>query len=284
MKTSYNKPMQTSSFPIVIDDHFLPDKAHALAQQLNLPLISESDTEKDTPLMKLGWYQDGNKSDSQTNEADYKLALFPPNTGPVFVDFMSGKKNHRRQFGGGKGQPLARAVLAAEHPQIIDATAGMGGDAFVFASLGCQVTMVERSPIIAALLNDALERVQHTETPEEIQEIINRLSLINEDATKYLTAQAPVSDVVYLDPMYPEKKKKAATKKEMQALQHLVGPDIDSEKLLAAALKVAQKRVIVKRPKKAPTLTGIQPNASIQSPNTRYDIYAIKALKAAGKL
>lgn len=276
--------MQTSSSIILIDDHFLPDKAQALAQQLNLAIISPSSSKKTDPLMKLGWWQDPKKSSPSTEESDYKLALLPPNTGPVFIDFVNGKKNHRRQFGGGKGQPLARAVLAAEHPKIIDATAGMGGDAFVFASLGCQVTMVERSPIIAALLNDALSRAQHNETPKEILEIVNRLSLINDDAAHYLTEQTPVCDVVYLDPMYPDKKKTAATKKEMQALQHLVGPDLDSEALLAAALQTAQKRVVVKRPKNAPTLTGIQPNASIQSPNTRYDIYAIKALKAAGKL
>jgi len=276
--------MQTSSFPIVIDGQLLPDKAHALAQQLNIPLMSPSNTEKDKPVMKLGWWQDGKKSGDDIGETDYKLALFPPNTGPVYVDFVTGKKNHRRQFGGGKGQPLARAVLAAEHPTIIDATAGMGGDAFVFASLGCQVTMIERSPIIAALLQDALNRAQQNDTPEEIQEIVSRLSLINDDATQYLTNQTPICDVVYLDPMYPENKKSAATKKDMQALQHLVGPDMDSETLLKAALHVAQKRVVVKRPKNAPTLVGIQPNASIQSPNTRYDIYAIKALKAAGKL
>lgn len=276
--------MQTPSFPIIIDDYLLPDKAHALAQQLNLPLISLSDPEKDTLLMKLGWWQDVKNSGDDVDETDYKLALFPPNTGPVYVDFVTGKKNHRRQFGGGKGQPLARAVLAAEQPKIVDATAGMGGDAFVFASLGCQVTMIERSPIIAALLEDALNRAQQNDTPEEIQKIVNRLCLINEDAAEYLTAQKPSCDVIYLDPMYPEKKKTAATKKEMQVLQHLVGPDIDSETLLNAALHVAQKRVVVKRPKNAPTLEGIQPNASIQSPNTRYDIYAIKALKSSGKL
>ncbi|MDG4811417.1 class I SAM-dependent methyltransferase [Hydrogenovibrio sp. 3SP14C1] len=284
MKTSYNKQMQTSFFPIMIDDQLLPDKAHALAQQLNLPLISSSDIEKNTPLMKLGWWQDVKKSGDDIDETNYKLALFPPNTGPVSIDFVTGKKNHRRQFGGGKGQPLARAVLAAEQPKIVDATAGMGGDAFVFASLGCEVTMIERSPIIAALLQDALKRAQQNETPEEIHKIVNRLSLINEDAAQYLTTQKPACDVIYLDPMYPEKKKTAATKKEMQALQHLVGPDMDSETLLDAALHIAQKRVVVKRPKNAPTLGGIQPNAAIQSPNTRYDIYAIKALKAAGKL
>jgi Protein of unknown function (DUF548). len=73
----------------------------------------------------------------------------------------------------------------------------------------------------------------------------------------------------------------------MKALQQLLGPDMDSSRLLAAALQTAMQRVVVKRPAKAPTLEHpalIQPNAQVESPNTRYDLYSIKALKAAGKL
>jgi 16S rRNA (guanine1516-N2)-methyltransferase len=249
-----------------------PDKAQALAQRLNLPLNEESDSQND---FALGWWPDPKAlSETQT----FKLALFPPTSGPVYVDFVGGKKNHRRQFGGGKGQPLAKAVAIQDHPRILDATAGMGGDAFVFASLGCDVTLVERSPIVAALLADALERGQQPDVPEDIRQIVERMSLVCADAADYLRAERPNVDVIYLDPMYPEKKKAAAAKKDMQALQALVGPDLDSEALLAAALHTAEKRVVVKRPKGAPTLKGPKPNATVQSPNTRYDIYSIKAL------
>ena len=205
-----------------------------------------------------------------------KLALFPANSGAVYIDFLSGKKNHRRQFGGGKGQPLARAVglKSGKTPSIVDATAGMGGDAFVLATLGCKVLMVERSPIISVLLKDALERGLQSLDAELLSDIQN-LSLINADSTEYLLAQRPSVDVIYMDPMYPEKKKKAAVKKEMLALQNLVGPDLDSEKLLATALQVAKKRVVVKRPAKAPIieLDNHKPTMSIKSPNTRYDVY-----------
>lgn len=219
---------------------------------------------------------------------DGKLALFPEKTGPVFIDFTAGKKRHRLQFGGGKGQPLARAILPPKvpHPFVIDATAGMGGDSFVFASLGCQVLMLERCESVAQLLEDALQRGQND---PEVGEIVQRLTLKQADSTDYLIELAQDQnqakpDVIYLDPMYPEKKKKAAVKKEMQALQQLVGPDLDSHQLLDAALQVATQRVVVKRPAKAAPISHyIVPNNSIKSPNTRYDIYSISALQAIRK-
>ncbi|MEA3406005.1 MAG: class I SAM-dependent methyltransferase [Pseudomonadota bacterium] len=258
------------------------DKAQALSNQLKLPLIESLPHKKawDNQVV-LSWITE--KQPEKDEPA--KLALLSADSGPVLVDFIGGKKNHRRQFGGGKGQPLARAIGIQQEtpPTILDATAGMGGDAFVFASLGCQVLMVERSPIVAALLQDALNRAIEAEDLEpEVAEIVQRLSLVNADSADYLLTEKPDVDVIYMDPMYPEKKKKsAAVKKEMKALQVLVGPDMDSEKLLEAALKTAKQRVVVKRPAHAPTINGIQPNAEISSPNTRYDIYSIKALKAA---
>ncbi|MCU7958108.1 MAG: class I SAM-dependent methyltransferase [gamma proteobacterium symbiont of Bathyaustriella thionipta] len=79
--------------------------------------------------------------------------------GPIYIDFSSGQIAHRRLFGGGKGQAIAKAVGLNKlpYPVILDATAGMGKDAFVFASLGARVTLMERSPISAALLTDALQ-------------------------------------------------------------------------------------------------------------------------------
>ena len=144
----------------------------------------------------------------------------------------------------------------------------------MFASLGYKVLMVERSPIVLALLKDDLE--------PEVADIVHRLSIVNADSAEHVLSAKPNVDVIYMDPMYPEKKKKASAKKEMKSLQSLVGPDMDSEKLLDAALKNAKQRVVVKRPAKAPTIKGVQPNSEIKSPNTRYDIYSIKALKAAG--
>ncbi len=216
------------------------------------------------------------------DKGQQKLAIQPPDSGgggAVFIDFSSGKKAHRRIFGGGKNQPLAKAIgfTSKNIPSVLDATAGMGADSFVLACLGCKVTLIERSQQIAELLKDALNRASRD---DNIKHIITNMTLINIDATTYLLQQKPNIDVVYLDPMYPEKKKKAAPKKAMKMLQTLVGADADSDKLLAAALKVAKKRVVVKRPKGAAYINDQKPHASISSPNTRYDIYSIKALNA----
>lgn len=229
-------------------------------QKLDLP--RQSDIGGETGWLIIGWHGD-------------KLALFSEESGPVYVDFAGGKAAHRRQFGGGKKQPLARAVGISSKttPKLVDATAGFGRDSFVLASLGCEVMMIERSPIMAALLQDGLDRA--AKEPETI-EIMGRLSVIHADATDYLSEAASVQ-VVYLDPMYPEKKKAAAVKKEMRLLQQLAGPDLDSERLLQVAMDKAINRVVVKRPKGAKPLEGVRVSSEISSPNTRYDIYNLKA-------
>jgi len=192
----------------------------------------------------------------------------------IFIDFVSGKNAHRRQFGGGRGQPLAKAIglKKGATPTIIDATAGFARDAFVLANLGCPITLIERNPLIAALIEDALIRATND---EDIAEVIQRMSLINNDAVEYLTnlEQQNRPEVIYMDPMYPSREKSALVKKDMRLLHQLAGPDTDSEKLLETARQTALKRVVVKRPKSAPFVGDQKPATSIESKNTRYDIY-----------
>jgi 16S rRNA (guanine1516-N2)-methyltransferase len=234
----------------------LPESIKAL----NLPIQTE--LSQTTGQILIGWHRE-------------KLALFSQESGPVYVDFVEGKVAHRLQFGGGKKQPLARAIGLSSKvsPKVIDTTAGFGRDSFVLASLGCQVMMIERSPVMAALLQDGLERAANE---PKIVDIISRLSVTNADAIDYLKSSESVQ-AIYLDPMYPEKKKAAAVKKEMRLLQQIAGPDLDSEQLLAIALEKATNRVIVKRPKGAKPLEGQRASSEISSPNTRYDIYNLKA-------
>ena len=189
------------------------------------------------------------------------------------IDFVSGASKHRRQFGGGRNQPLARAIgISGEAPTVIDATAGTGGDGWVLASLGCTVTWIERNATVHQQLAQALcAALAHPETTN----IAARVTLVHADATDYILAltEEQLPDVIYMDPMYPHKAKSAASRGPMQALQKLLGPDTDSEHLLAAALSKAKKRVAVKRPKSAEPVTGPSPSGAVPSPNTRYDIY-----------
>jgi 16S rRNA (guanine1516-N2)-methyltransferase len=191
--------------------------------------------------------------------------------GPVFVDFTAGKAAYRRLHGGGRKQPLARAVGLKKNrcPHVLDATAGLGRDAFVLAALGCTVTLVERSPILHALLEDGLRRGQ---TDKDIQAIIAAMTLVHADA-RLLPCPEPLPDVIYLDPMYPHRDKSSLVKKEMRLTRALVGDDADADALLDWALACCPGRVVVKRPKGAPFLGNKKPPISITSKNSRFDIY-----------
>lgn len=205
--------------------------------------------------------------------------------GAVYAEFVEGAAKHRREQGGGRGQPVAKAVGlkgAKELPRVVDATAGLGGDSFVLATLGCEVTLLERSPVAAALLFDALERASvHPDT----MDIAARMTLVHTNAIHWLAAQAEKSpaerpQVVFVDPMFPDTdKKSAAAKKGMQAFQHVIGDDMDSAQLLAAAIAAATVRVVVKRPQRGVPIEGIKPSAVLDGKSTRFDLYVIKAIR-----
>jgi 16S rRNA (guanine1516-N2)-methyltransferase len=198
---------------------------------------------------------------------------------PLIIDFISGKTAHRRLYGGGKSQLLAKAVGLNKgfKANLFDATTGLAQDSFVLACLGCKVTMSERSPILNAMLDDALKRASEI---NEISDIIASMSLIQSDSIKFLctTDLEDKPDIIYLDPMFPEKKGHALVKKEMQYLQHLIGQDNDSGQLLSCAIKQAKYRVVVKRPAKAPYLDGQKPQLELGSKKQRFDIYINKKL------
>lgn len=222
----------------------------------------------DNPLFELQLTPDG----LQLQELDSK-------TGPVRVDFVGGALAHRRQFGGGSGQMIAKAVgiQGAIRPRILDATAGLGRDAFVLACLGCRVDMLERHPVVAALLQDGLRRaLQDADTAA----IISNMQLHQGNAIELMQNwQGEQPQVIYLDPMFPQRSKSAEVKKEMRLFQPLVGGDEDAPLLLDAALQLASHRVVVKRPRIAPALEGPTPGHVLQGKSSRFDIYPLKSLK-----
>ncbi|MBI5559046.1 MAG: class I SAM-dependent methyltransferase [Deltaproteobacteria bacterium] len=194
-----------------------------------------------------------------------------PAPGPVYVDFTAPELVYRRQFGGGRKEPLARAagLKANRCPFVLDATAGLGRDGFILASLGCRVRMMERSPIIAALLEDGLRRAARV---AELAAIVARISITTANCLE-LAPVIPSPDVIYLDPMYPHRSKSALVKKEMRLVRALVGDDSDASGLLEWALQHQGTRVAVKRPKGAPLLGGRKPDTVIAGKNSRFDIY-----------
>ncbi len=189
----------------------------------------------------------------------------------VMVDFLSGASEYRRAHGGGKKEPIAKAIglKGLTAPVVIDATPGLGRDAFVLAGLGCQVYLIERSPIVAALLEDGIRRL-HAHS----HELAARFTLVHGNSIDVLQ-NWPYTQVhtVYLDPMFPHRKKSALVKKEMKVFQALLGADPDADELLSPALALAQKRVVVKRPNSAPYLANTPASMAITSKKHRFDVY-----------
>lgn len=206
-----------------------------------------------------------------------------PKLGSVYVDFVAGAAAHRRKFGGGKGQAIAKAVGLNKGvtPSIIDATAGLGRDAFVLASLGCKVQLLERHPVVAALLEDGLKRAQNDdEIGSWMKERMSMLHVPSCQALVHLLAEEKQRpDVVYLDPMYPHKKKSALVKKEMRVFQSLVGADLDADELFEPAFALANKRVVVKRPDHAQFIAGKIPSTQIETKKNRFDVYVKAAMR-----
>ncbi len=235
--------------------------ASQFARKHSLP-ISSTDTVS-TPFIL--YYKEAfvELIDQQTNTA-------------IHVDFLSGALAHRRQYGGGKGQAIAKAIGLKQYKlplNVLDATAGLAKDAFVLACLGCSVTLIEQNPVVAELVKNALIRAEQEDEFKTINE--QGFELIHTDAAEFLKTTPNRPDIIYLDPMYPHRKKSAAVKKNMQILQKLLGHDTDNAALFELALQKAKKRVVVKRPKGAATLTDKQPTMSIESKITRYDVYVL---------
>ncbi|WP_369789450.1 16S rRNA (guanine(1516)-N(2))-methyltransferase RsmJ [Rouxiella sp. WC2420] len=196
-----------------------------------------------------------------------------PKLGAIFVDFVGGTMGHRRRFGGGRGEAVAKAVgiKGSYLPDVVDATAGLGRDAFVLAALGCRVRMIERNPVVAALLDDGLARGYHdAEIGPWLQE---RMTLLHGSSLTALSEISPRPQVVYLDPMYPHRQKSALVKKEMRVFQGLVGADEDADGLLEPARRLATKRIVVKRPDYAPPMADIPAQAAVTTKSHRFDIY-----------
>lgn len=236
-------------------------KASILAQKLQIPLADITQPDYQFLLVITDKHLELRQTGTKT-------------PGPIYVDFTKGAIDYRRKFGGGRKQPLAKAVglKGKLNPTVFDATAGLGRDGFILACLGCHVHLFERSPIIGALLEDGIRRaMMDSKIGDMVKE---RMSLsIGDSRELFKNIKEEKPDVIYLDPMYPHRIKSALVKKEMRILRAIVGDDQDAPLLLQEAQKFAQRRVVVKRPKLAPAIEGPKPSLTIKSKNSRFDIY-----------
>ncbi|MBH2276422.1 class I SAM-dependent methyltransferase [Neisseria meningitidis] len=184
----------------------------------------------------------------------------------VIVDFASGAAQYRRTKGG--GELIAKAVNHTAKPTVWDATAGLGRDSFVLASLGLTVTAFEQHPAVACLLSDGIRRALLN---PETQDTAARITLHFGNSAVQMPALVQTQgkpDIVYLDPMYPERRKSAAA-----YFHRLVGEAQDEAVLLHTARQTAKKRVVVKRPRLGEHLAGQAPAYQYTGKSTRFDVY-----------
>lgn len=190
----------------------------------------------------------------------------------LVVDFVGGSVGYRLHVGEGRRQPLARAVglTGGSTPTIVDATAGLGRDAFLLASLGAEVTLIERSQTMHRLLEDGMERAR--KFGGKAADAVGRMALIYGDARSLLPDIAP--QVVLVDPMHPPRRSTALVKKEMRLIREVVGVDEDAEELMSVAISSARNRVVLKWPQRADAMASLpRPSYQIAGKSTRYDVF-----------
>ncbi len=190
------------------------------------------------------------------------------------IDFTDGRTSYKIRRGDIKGHPLTRAtgILKSPDLKLVEATAGLGRDAFMIASLGVDITMIERAQDVHDLLADALSAARKTN--DELAAIVDRITLLFGDARQLLPELNP--DVVIVDPMHPERTSSALVKQQMRTLRDLVGPDEDSAELVQAALAAARRRVVLKWPLRADPIVGLRkPTFTLSSKTVRYDVFEV---------
>ncbi len=188
------------------------------------------------------------------------------------IDFLSSRLTHRIKFGGGANQALPKAVGIKNNKNalIIDATAGLGRDSFLLASLGAKIIMIERSKEIYLALNEAMNKA--LEAGGEVARIIEHMQLIHADARDLLPKLN--GDIILVDPMHPERQKSALVKQEMRLLRDIVGADNDKEELIKIALLSANKKMVLKWPKNAQLPLFLpKPNYQIAGKTTRFVVF-----------
>ncbi|MFO7955281.1 class I SAM-dependent methyltransferase [Thioalkalivibrio sp.] len=224
-------------------------------------------------LARCGYHHDGD-ADLVLETGDHGLELIREDTRPPLrlqLDFAAGRQGYRLAHAGHQREGLIRAFgKLPRDGRVLDASAGLGRDTLLLAAHGFQVTAWERHPVVYHLLADALARAA---LHPELAPIIGRIDLREGNANP--DRLDPPAMAAVFDPMFPERTKRAAVKKDMQLIQALMpdAADPDAEETLASLRRHVERRVIVKRPLHAPAVGPDTPQARVKGKSVRFDLY-----------
>ncbi|PIE55997.1 MAG: rRNA methyltransferase [Desulfobulbus propionicus] len=249
----HNQSGYTVPMGVIPETRAQQSQATLLAQTTGLPLL---DSRSSSRLLLM----------VRPDRIELQRSGDPTLSGSVYADFLA--QGILRRIARIRAERLIQAVRISKQPptSVIDATAGLGRDGFLLAAAGSQVLLVERHPVVAALLQDGLTRAAND---PRTRTICAAITVATGNFQKILTS----AEVVYLDPMFPEKRGTAKVKKELQMLQYVIGPEAEDPELLDHAMDLAQTKVVVKRPLLGKPLNGCQPSYSLAGKTTRFDIY-----------
>jgi 16S rRNA (guanine1516-N2)-methyltransferase len=234
------------------------EKAQELADRLVVPLYESIDKECSESFF-LSW------RDGCLKLLDKELLK----KGGLVVD-IEPRNGEQRSWPAPKQDALAQA-LGRKTKTVVDATTGWGQDSLHIFRMGYELVCIERSPVMVELLSDGFKRLDEQDWMQKLN--LQPPQLLSGNAIDVLKNLDTVPDCIYIDPMFPPKRKKSAlAKKSMVVLRDLLGDDQDKELLFGVALKVTGKRVVVKSPDYAEPLGG-KPSESYQGKLLRYDVY-----------
>ena len=180
---------------------------------------------------------------------------------------------HRVTNGRLQHEMLVRAAKSDKPGRkAIDATAGMGEDAFLLAAQGYEVTLFEQNPVIAVLLKDALRRAKKHPV---LKDIASRMNLVQDNSVEGRSKLLDPVDVIYLDPMFHARQKSSLINKKLQLILKLEPPCSEETDLFDAAISASPSKIIVKRPLKSEFLAGRKPSYTLNGKAIRYDCYTL---------
>ena len=237
------------------EERTLELKAKALAKDLNLEFQSSQKIHRTSIKNKNAYYLIKGK------DMLYLQKGLTRKSNPIFCNFLEWSN-------ASYGNSLIKCMRGLPKDcSVVDATAGFGRDALSLATISGSILLIERLPWMIALLEDAIESVQH----KSLKNLIGKFNLISDDAKDYLLNNRTRVDAIYLDPMFPNTGN-AKAKKNIQALRDLTKED-NSSSLFFIAMELASSRVIVKRHKNSIYINNLKPNFSISGKTVRFDVY-----------
>ena len=269
MTTTYNT-FELAAYPRIAvwpsDERFI-DAASKIAKELNLPIPDYSTGGKD--LSNFDFFLEVSNEGLILRQFDSKLKFS--------INFSDNSIKYRVRSN--RSELLGRAIGVKNDysKHVVDGTAGFGTDSFILASLGCSVTLCERNSVIAEMLGHAIESAKNN-SERWLAESASRMSLVRNDLRALSLEVLDHIDAIYLDPMFPQKKNNAASRKEIELLKSLQSPevlDFEHEDLLEWALNQKVGRVVYKRPIRSKPVGNISPSHQLFGRIIRYDVYQI---------